>query len=125
MAVVATPVAIGNIPLTSIVSRFAVNATSADASGCEVIKAAPSAGYSIYITHLSVMIDANITVTIGEGETASAVDTIKIGPIPSPTEGLVWQKDFPDAIQLTAATLLAMDASGAGNVCVYVEGFVA
>jgi hypothetical protein len=45
---------------------FIINATSADASGCEELKAAPSAGLSIIVDHLTINNGANaISITIG------------------------------------------------------------
>jgi len=60
-------------------------AVSADASGCEVVKAAPAAG-SIVVDHLKVNSDAELTVTIGAGEADSAVVTALIGSLPLPVQ---------------------------------------
>ena len=58
-----------------------INATSADASGCEELLAAPAAGTAIIIDYLTINSAAAITVTIGEGETGDAVTTALIGPV--------------------------------------------
>jgi hypothetical protein len=44
---------------------FILNATSADASGCEVLKAG-AAGQSIVVDHITINSGAAITITIGE-----------------------------------------------------------
>jgi hypothetical protein len=102
-----------------------INATSADASGCEELKAAPAAGISIIIDHLTINNGANaISITIGEGETTGAVTTALIGPIAMAANTSI-QWDFPYGMVLTAATSLTVDASGAGAICVFVRGRVA
>lgn len=101
---------------------FIKNATSADASGCEEIHAAV-AGKKIKIRHLTINSGAAITVTIGAGETGGAVTTALIGPVTFATNtSMQW--DFNPLLELTAATSLTVDASGAGNICVFVQGVV-
>ncbi|PKN20892.1 MAG: hypothetical protein CVU71_03685 [Deltaproteobacteria bacterium HGW-Deltaproteobacteria-6] len=103
---------------------FIINATSADASGCEELKAAPAAGKSIYIKHLTINNGANaISHTVGEGETTGAVTTALIGPI-AMAANTSMQWDFYPPMKLTAATALTIDSSGAGAVCVFAEGYV-
>ena len=103
---------------------FVLNATSADASGCEELKAAPAAGSSIIVDHLTINNGANaISITIGAGETDGAVTTALIGPIAMAANTSI-QWDFRNGIVLTAATSLTVDASGAGAICVFVEGRV-
>jgi hypothetical protein len=99
-----------------------LNATSADASACEELKAAPDAGLSILVDHLTINNGANaISITIGEGETGGAVTTALIGPISfGANSSLQW--DFPDGMVLTAATSLTVDGSGAGAICIFVRG---
>jgi len=105
-------------------SGWIKNAISADASGCEEIIAAPGAGLSLVIEHIVISSDSAISVTIGEGETTGAVTTALIGPvtfaagqsIPFPITGRT------QGIKLTADTSLTVDASGAGNINVWVQG---
>jgi len=101
---------------------FIANATSADASGCEEIKAAV-AGKKIKIRHLTVNSTDAIAITIGEGENAGAVTTALLGPIEfGALETHQW--DFNPYLELTAATSLTVDADGAGVVCIFVQGIV-
>jgi hypothetical protein len=103
---------------------FILNAVSADASGCEELKAAPAAGKSIIVDHLTINNGANaISITIGEGETGGAVTTALIGPIAMAANSSL-QFDFHDGMILTAATSLTVDASGAGAICVFAQGRV-
>lgn len=100
------------------------NANSADASGTEEIMAAPGEGLSLVIEHLVVSSDSAISVTIGEGETTGAVTTALIGPV---TFAAGQSMAFPvsgrtQGIKLTANTALTVDASGAGNINVWVQG---
>ena len=103
---------------------FIKNATSADASGTEEIIAAPAAGISIVIECLVISSDAAISVTIGAGETGGAVTTALIGPVTfAAGQTIAWP--FTGTVQglvVTAATSLTVDASGAGNICVWVQG---
>jgi hypothetical protein len=101
---------------------FFVNGVSADASACEELKAAPAAGLSIIIDHLTINSDAAITITIGEGETAGAVTTALIGPVSfAANQSMQW--DFRNGgMVLTVATSLTVDSSGAGNICIFVQG---
>lgn len=103
---------------------FIVNATSADASACEELKAAPATGKSIYVKHITINNGASaLSHTIGEGETTSAVTTALLGPIAmAANSSLQWE--FYPPMKLTAATSLTIDSSGAGAVCVFVEGFI-
>lgn len=102
-----------------------INATSADASECEELIAAPPAGTSIVVDYLVINCGAAITVTIGQGETAGAVATALIGPI-SFAANQTFQLDFRDfgngGLALTAATSLTVDTSGAGAICVFACG---
>lgn len=101
---------------------FIVNATTADASGCETIKAAVTAK-KIKIRHLTINSDGAVTVTIGEGETAGAVTTELIGPVQfAANQTMQW--DFNPLMELTAATALTVDAGGAANLCIFVQGIV-
>lgn len=105
-------------------SGFIINGVSADASGCEELKAAPGAGKAIYITHLTINNGANaISHTIGEGETGGAVTTALLGPIAmAANTSLQW--NFYPAMKLTDNTSLTIDSSGAGAVCVFAEGYI-
>lgn len=104
-------------------SGFILNAVSADASGCEELKAAPAAGKSIVVDHLTINNGANaISITIGEGETIpGSVDTALIGPI-AMAANTSLQFTFPFGMKLTAATSLTVDSSGAGPVCIFAQG---
>ncbi len=108
-------------------SGWAVNAISANASGAEVLKAAPGAGVSLYLESLLINGVNGITVTVGEDEAASAVGTPILGPITF--AGASWGETithrFARPIKLTANKSLVVDASGAGAICVLAEGYTA
>jgi hypothetical protein len=101
---------------------FILNATSADAQACEELMAAPAAGTSIIVDHLTINNGANaISITVGEGVTAGAVTTALIGPIAmAANTSLQW--DFRHGMALTAAKSLTVDASGAGAICIFCMG---
>ena len=105
-------------------SGWIKNANSADASGCEEIIATPGVGKSLVIEHMVISSDSAISITIGEGETTGAVTTALIGPV---TFAAGQSMSFPvtgrtQGIKLTANTSLTVDASGAGNINVWVQG---
>ncbi len=101
---------------------FIANGVSADASGCEELVAAVS-GKRIKVRHLTINSAGAISITIGEGETASAVTTPLIGPLAFAANGSM-QWDFNPPMELTAGIALLVDASGAGQVCVFAQGTI-
>lgn len=101
-----------------------INATSADASGCEELKAAPAAGISIIVDHLTINNGANaISITIGSGLNVNTCETALIGPIAMAVNTSL-QFMFPYGMVLTAAKSLTVDASGAGAICIFAQGRV-
>jgi hypothetical protein len=97
------------------------NATSADASACEEIIATPGAGKYFEIDRCYISSDSAISVTLGSGETAGAVTTALLGPVTfAAGQCIHWEFNPP---MITAAnTSLTVDAGGAGNICVFVQG---
>lgn len=104
------------------VTPWYINASSADATGCEEIVAAPGAGYALVVERLIIGIGAAITVTVGSGAAAGAVEGDKIGPIGGAAGTYLIEFD-ERVVQLTTNKSLTFDASGIGTVCVYAEGF--
>lgn len=101
---------------------WGVNATTADASGAETLKAAPSSG-NLYLEYVSINCASAITVTVGSGETTSAVDTPLVGPVTFTTSGGQYAIHLTRPIKVDATTALTCDASGAGAVQIYVQGY--
>ena len=100
-----------------------INATSGDASGCEELKAAPAAGLSIIVDHLTLNTTDALTLTIGQGESGpGSVTTALLGPIAMPANSTLKWDFYPAGLVLTAATSLTVDASGAGNIMVFAMG---
>jgi len=99
---------------------FFLNATSIDVSAVEVLKAAPGAGLSIYVDHITLNSTSAIALSIGEGEAVpGTVDTVLIGPVEfSALQTIQW--DFRNVrnggMKLTSNTLLCIDADGAGVI---------
>lgn len=98
-----------------------INATSADLSGGETLKAAPATGLSIIVDHLTINNTGAQTVTIGEGITGAGVTTALIGPVAMAANSSI-QWDFPSGMVLTAATALTCDASSNTAVCIFAWG---
>ena len=85
------------------------------------MKAAPGAGLSIIVDHITINSAAAITVTIGQGITGAAVTLALIGPVSfAANQSIQW--DFPAGMVLDANTVLSVDASGAGAICVSAWG---
>ena len=100
------------------------NATSADASGCEEILAAGGAGTCHVIEHCVISSDSAISVTLGGGETSGAVTTALIGPVTF-AAGQMIEWSFlgrSGGIKVGKNTAITVDASGAGNINVFLEG---
>lgn len=106
------------------ISGFILNATSADASGCEELRAAPTSG-SIIVSKVTINSTAAISVTIGAGETTGGVTSAIVGPVAMAATSTV-SFDFTDigGMKLPAQTALVVDASGAGNIAIVVTGYV-
>ena len=104
---------------------FFLNATSANASDCEELKAAPAAGLSIYIDHLTISSDAAITISIGEGESVpGSPDIVLLGPVPFAVNQCIQWNFLNGGMKVKEATSLVVDSSGAGNICVFASGRV-
>ena len=101
---------------------WATNFTSADATGCEEVKAAPSAGTSLYLNGVIMSTDGAITLTLGAGETGGAVTAALVGPITFTANQTIALK-FDRPIKVGDATSLTVDAGGVAAVTVYAEGF--
>ena len=101
---------------------FIINATSADVSGCEELKAAPAAGTSIIVDHITINNGAGAqSITIGQGKTGAGVTAALIGPITmAANTSLQW--DFPSGIVLAAATSLTVDSSSNTALCIFAWG---
>jgi hypothetical protein len=113
--------AIAVTTLTPLKYGFVINATSGDASGAEVLLAAPTSG-SIILDHLTINNGANaISITIGEDTNAGGVVHTLIGPIAMAANTSI-QFMFPYGISLTALHALTVDASGAGAICIFAQG---
>ena len=107
---------------------FILNAISDDISGAEILKAAPAAGLSIIVDHITINAKDAVTITIGEGITGGGVTTALIGPLSmGANSSIQWNftKGFAvRGMSLSEATALTVDASGAGAICVFVIGRV-
>jgi hypothetical protein len=101
-------------------SGWIVNAYSADASAAEIMLAAV-AGKRHVIEHITVVSGSAIDVTIGDGESSSAVETVRIGPLDM-AAGSSVSIPFPGGLYCTSAKALVVDAEGAGKLCVVIQG---
>jgi len=120
-----TPTVIGkkiNVDNVNVIP-FACNVRSDDISGCETIKDAPGAGKKIVITQVIISSGAAITITIGEGNAGAGVTAAIWGPVTfAANQCIHWV--FKHPIALTVDTILSCDASGAGDVNIFIEGYL-
>jgi len=99
-----------------------INATSADASGTEELKAAV-AGKQIIVDHVTINNGAGAqSITIGEGESGpGSVTTALIGPV-AMAANTSLQFDFPSGMALSAATSLTIDSTSNTALAVFAWG---
>lgn len=108
--------------LTCAAFGFIANGYSADASGTEEVVATPGAGHYLVLRHLTLNVAANLTVTVGSGEAAGAVEAVLLGPLYILAGStLMW--DFRNGgVVLPANKSLTIDADGAGGVTIIAQG---
>jgi len=104
-------------------SGFLINATSADASAGETMLSAV-ASKAIKIRALIINSAAAITITIGEDLASPGVGTVLVGPIAMAANSTTGQMVFNPPLELTEATALTCDASGAGVICIIAQGVI-
>ena len=126
MSITDNAIVVSTIPFEG--ETWAISMYTADASACEELKAAVT-GKSHYIMKLAINTISTITVSIGAGETTSALTTTYIGPVGFTAAGPNYMLDFTDppslplkGMKLPVSTALCMDSSGAGAIHVYIEG---
>ncbi|HOP48452.1 MAG TPA: hypothetical protein PK874_12395 [Desulfobacteraceae bacterium] len=104
---------------------FFLNATSADASGCEELKAAV-AGKSIIVDHLTINNGAGgaQSITIGAGKTGAAVTTALLGPVAMAANTSLTWNFLNGGMKLTAATALTIDSSSNTDLSIFASGRV-
>lgn len=99
----------------TITARQRINFSSADASGCEEIVAAPGAGYELLLQRLTLTVGGAVTVDIGSGEKSNACEKVLLGPLAG--SAMPVSLDFGhEPIVLDPNKSLTVDASGAGVV---------
>ena len=109
----------GLMPIMRI-GPWAVNNDEDDANGAAVaLKAAPGAGYSLYLTHVTLSgRAADLAITLRDGT------TVIYGPIQMQDNGGGnFTKDWEYPLKLTSNAALNVYASAATAFTVYVEGF--
>lgn len=101
-----------------------ISADSADISAVEVLLAAQGAGTRIRVDFLRINSTANISITLGQGESIpGALDTDLIGPILfAAGQTLDWDLRGRGGMLLSDNILLAILGSGAGQVSIFAHG---
>lgn len=96
---------------------WAVAASSADVSGNETLQAAPGAGKYLVVERVVFNSVADIALTL-KADTATI-----IGPLSFGAQGVFeWTPKRPVILPVNKA--LKIDASGAGAVAMYAEGYI-
>lgn len=104
-----------------------VSLQSADASGCEAIKAAVSGQYH-YLTKLVIRTDAAMDISVGSGgDGGTAVTTVHIGPVPVDAASgiIVWKAPPKHGLKHTVSLSIAIDASASGTMWIEAYGYTA
>lgn len=103
-----------------------LNATSADASGGETLRASPGAGLRLVVDEVVINNGAGAqSITIGQGLTGAAVTVALIGPIAmAANTSLVFnfRNGVAEGLALDAATALTLDSTSNTALCVFVKG---
>jgi hypothetical protein len=103
-------------------NAWAVTGYDTNASTAIAIKAAPGAGYSLYITGAILTSDDDDANPQLEDSDA----TLLFGPFMSNANGVLQvQWKFESPLKVTTNKGISLKAAAAGNVSVYVEGFTA
>ena len=114
MAVTANVATVGKVPVRG---YWIASVYSADASGTEVIKAAPSSG-NLYLEHLKIIVDADVT-------TVTILDAaaILIGPFEVTTAETGGEYTFKFLRPLKITGALNVDTGAAAPICIVAQGF--
>jgi hypothetical protein len=107
-------------------SGFSVVGTSADASLCEELVAAPGVGKFIILQHLTIANGAAGTqsITIGAGEAANDCEAIILGPFSMLASTQLQFTFFNGGISLPANKSLTVDSDDTHALTVFAQGVV-
>lgn len=121
MAITANTFTLVTLPTDGVL--FYKSLQSADVTGCEELVAAVS-NKTHYITQLLIRTDAAMDITIGSGETTSAVTTTHWGPVPlDAASGIfLWKAPPGMGLKCTAATSLTIDSTASGTIWIEAYG---
>ena len=100
-------------------TSWRINASSNDINTCEILVDAPGVGHHIYLESLTVIFVDDIIVSIGAGESSSAVEKRLLGLLSESA----WFDFSYDPIVLPDNKALTADSSEAGLVCIVAKGF--
>ena len=101
---------------------WAIQASTDDASGTVELKAAET-GKSHYIQQLRIETDADVDVDIGTNKLGVGLLVKLFGPMPMGSTGGRVEIQCNRPVQAASAQPLFCDASGAGTIQIYMQGF--
>lgn len=121
MTITANTYSLTALPLASV--PFYKSLQSEDVSSGEEIATAVS-GATHYLTRLLIRADAAMDVSVGSGETAGAVTTVHMGPIPlaAASGSFLWEAPPGMGLKCTVSTAIVIDSSAGGTVWVEAHG---
>lgn len=121
MAITANPIEVAFIPSAG--KEFRRSLYSEDMQDCENIVAGV-ARTTHYLKKIMVRTATAMTITIGSGVDTNAVETIHIGPVPLDAASGFFAISFGErGIKCVTGKALTIDASAAGAIWLYAEGF--
>lgn len=103
---------------------FAVNMVTTTAGSCVTVKAAPGAGKAICLERFVAVADADMTLTVGDGNSGVSVTVAALGQLYL-LANVPAAYVFRRPLVLTANAVLAVMPSTIGDeLTVFVEGYV-
>ena len=105
---------------------FAVTGTSANASLCEELVAAPEPGKSIVLQNLTISNGSGGTqaITIGSGEAANDVEAVILGPFSMAASTQLQFTFLNGGIVLPAAKSLTVDSDDTHALTIFCQGVI-
>lgn len=118
----ANPIEVAIIPITG--KTFHLSHYNTNLTGCENLVAGV-ANTTHYLKKIMIRTATAMTITIGSGEEpAGSVETIHIGPVPLDAASGFFAISFGEkGIKCVKGKAITIDASAAGAVWIYAEGF--
>jgi hypothetical protein len=107
-------------------SGFCVTGTSADASACEELVAAPGTGRFIILQHLTISNGSGGTqsITVGAGEAANDCEAVILGPFSMLASTQLQFNFYGGGTSLPANKSLTVDSNDTHDLTIFAQGVI-